>query len=643
MTAVVALVGRQNSGKTSILMHLAGGSHRPVNFPGTSVERVTSRMRVDGVDVEVVDLPGVGSLTAVSRDEQVTLDFLRGDDRPDVVCAVLDGSKLSVELHLLDKLLGLGVPIVVALSKVDVADNEGAAVDVAALRAQLPVPVFEVNGRNGAGIAALREALGRPVVLPRSDALPVPPDQLAETVAARRDGARASLTDRLDGVLLHRFWGLPLLLLCMFGIFQAIFVGADPFMGLIESGQGGLADLVAGAVGPGALQSFLVDGLINGMGSVLIFIPQIAMLMGIVAFLEGTGYMARAAFLLDRVLGRFGLTGRSFVPLVSSFACAVPGVLAARIIDDERDRIATIAVAPLMTCSARLPVYVLLISAFFPVKYAGLALLGMYLLGIIVAVLVALALRRTVLKGPRSLFMLELPTYQWPSARVVFGQVTEALRAFIVLAGTVIFALTMVVWLLSYYPRPEAIAENYAPQAAAAEVLPEGPERAAAVEAVDQQMAQAYLEQSYLARIGKAVQPLFEPAGFDWRTTVGLLAAFPARELIIPTLGTLYSAGEVDPGSYEIGSLGEVAPSDGLRARLRTTLREDGRRSHTPLTALALMVFFALCAQCVGTLAVIKKETRSWRWPLFTFAYMTALAWLGAVLVNQVGLALGYG
>lgn len=646
-TITVVLAGRQNAGKTSILMHLTGAAQRPVNFPGSSVERTESSIVVGDVRLRGVDLPGIGSLDALSRDEALAISYLRGEagDRVDALCVVMDAAKLTVELHLLVALTRIGLPVVVALTKNDVARAEGRPVDAAALRDQVGVPVVEVNALTGVGIDALRDALLAAPDTPPPLPLAVDPDAVARAVQPEAAPGTRSLTDRIDAVVLHPWLGLPLVAVAMLGTFQLIFAGAEPFVGLIEQGQGALAEAVAGQVGPGALQSLLVDGLINGVGSIVVFLPQIILLMTLVALLEASGYMARAAFLLDRALRRFGLTGRSFVPMVSAFACAVPAVLATRIIDTERDRLATMVVAPLMSCSARLPVYVVLIGAFFPTHLAGLVLFGLYLTGIVFAVLVAWALRRTVLRGAHSVLMMELPAYQRPAPRVVLGQVGAAVREFMVLAGTVIFATSVVIWALSYYPRPAEIHDGFEAkrEAAVAAVADEGA-REATIAALDDAEKAAYLEQSYLARMGKAVQPVFEPAGFDWRVTVGILSAFPARELILPTLGVLYSVGEVDPGAYDIASL--EAPSeepDGLRDMLRASARPDGSAAFTPLVALGLMVFFALCSQCMGTLAAIRRESRSWRWPVFTFAYMTALAWVAAVVIHQVGTALGYG
>jgi ferrous iron transport protein B len=632
VTAVLA--GRQNAGKTSLLMHLTHSAQHPVNFPGTSVERVESALQVGGTLFKAVDLPGIGSLSALSRDEEVALDFLRAErgGGRHVLCAVLDAAKLSVELHLLFQLTKLGLPVVVALNKNDVARRAGRAVDAAALSRVLGLRVVQTNALTGGGVDELRDALIHAADGAAAAPLSLDPDQVTAQVQARHaDRAAQTLTDRLDAIFLHRVLGLPIVALILFGAFQLLFTGAEPLVKLLEAGQDALCGVIDARLPRGALRSFLTSGLVKGLGSVFVFVPQIVFLVTLVSILEATGYMARAAFVLDRLLSGVGLSGRSFVPLMTSFGCAVPGVLATRIIDNERDRLATIAVAPLMSCSARLPVYVLLIGAFFPARYAGLMLFGLYALGISLAALVAWLLRGTVLRGERSVLMMELPEYQRPSARVVGAQVLAALREFLALAGTVIFATSILIWALSYYPRPEALHRSFEAQRQAVRVQAEEVERLGRAEDA------AYLEQSYLARMGRAIQPVFAPAGFDWRTTIGILAAFPARENIIPTLGVLYSVGQVDAEAYDRASLGKGA--DPLGQELRGV---GGRGGLTPLSALALMVFFALCSQCIGTLATIRRETRSLRWPVFTFVYMTSLAWIFAVGVHRIGTALGW-
>jgi len=631
---VVALVGRPNVGKTSLLMHLTGSAQRPVNFPGTSVERVESCARVGDRRLRVVDLPGIVSLHAQSRDEHVTIDYLRGNGTapPDVLCAVVDAGKLGVELRLLQQLARLGRPIVVALTKLDVAVAAGAPVDTDRLQRALGVPLVVTNGFTGDGMDALRAAMVAAEGQAGAEGVAAR-DPAALATAVRLPGrATRTATDRIDAVLLHKVFGPLGLALVMLLMFQLVFTAAQPFVAAVAWLQGQCGALIAALLPDGALRSFCVDGIVNGLGSVFVFVPQIALLIGLVTVLESSGYMARAVFLLDRLLRKVGLTGRSFVPLTSSFACAIPGILSSRIIADERDRIATIVVAPLMSCSARLPVYVVLLAAFFDPFTAGLLLFLLYMLGPVTGAIVALVLRRTALRGGRSPLAMEMPVYQRPSLRVVWLQVRAAVRQFLVTAGTVILMATVAVWALGYYPRSPEIAQRYA---AAAAAVPAGPGAEAARARLHAQQQAEHLEQSWLASLGKAIQPVFAPAGFDWRHTVGVLAAFPARELVIPTLATLHSLGDLEADAD--------APDPGLTAALRHATDARGQPTMNGLVALAMMAFFALCSQCASTLAAIRRETHSWKWPAFTFGYMTALAWLVAVAIYQVGDWLGYG
>lgn len=627
----VALFGRANSGKTSLLMHLTGSMQRPVNFPGTSVEAMESSTLVGDVTLQVVDLPGVSSMQPQSKDEQVTIAHVRdASDRPDLVCFVLDAAKLAVELQLLQQLRTIGLPVVVAVTKADVARAEGFPIDAAQLERAVGLPLVMVDGASGRGVDELRERLvSTPLEAPAAVGDPVAHGgQLQRTVAQ-------SKTDRIDRFLLHPLLGPAALVVVVLLMFQLVFTVADPFMGWIEAAQDWVSSGVEAVTSAGAVRSFLVDGIVNGVGSSLIFVPQIALLIAFVTVIEASGYMARAVFLLDRALRRFGLSGKSFVPLSSSFACAIPGIAATRILSDERDRLATIAVAPLMSCSARLPVYVVLLAAFFPLDYqAGLMLFAMYAVGIAAAVLVSVLLRRTALKGGESALVMELPVYQRPRLKLVGLHSWYAVKGFLKTAGSVIFVATIVVWVLGYFPRSAELEQRFDLERQQIEAA-DGADKEQQLAKVSARAAAAHLENSYLAAMGKAVQPVFAPAGFDWRVTVGVLAAFPARELVIPTLGTLYSLGEVeaDPG----------APDPRLQDALRDTVGPDGEPSMNGLVAIALMVFFALCSQCAATLAAIRRETHSWRWPAFVFGYMTALAWLAAVAIYQVGRALGYG
>lgn len=629
----VALFGRANSGKTSLLMHLTGSLQRPVNFPGTSVESIESNVVIAGCNLRVIDLPGVATLTPQSRDEQVAIEFLRSPERrPDLICFVLDAGKLAVELQLLQQLRSVGLPIVVAVTKVDLAEQEGFPIDADKLQRALGLPLLVVDGARGTAVDQLCTLLATtPLVAPQ---IAEPQQGSPQSARSAKRAISQSRTDKLDRLLLHPLFGPVCLVAVTLVMFQLVFTVAEPFMGWIEATQEWLSAGIVGITSPGALRSFLIDGVVNGVGSSLIFVPQIALLIAFVTCIEATGYMARAVFLLDRVLRRFGLSGKSFIPLASSFACAIPGIAASRILNDERDRLATIAVAPLMSCSARLPVYVVLLAAFFPAYQAGLMLFALYAIGIVTAILVSLILRRTALKGGQSMLAMELPVYQRPRWKLVALHTWFSVKSFLVTAGTVIFAATIVVWALGYFPRPAEVGERFAEQRAAV-VAPDSEAGAQALDTIDAREAAAYLEQSYLASIGRSVQPVFAPAGFDWRLTVGVLAAFPARELVIPTLGTLYSLGDVEASADD--------PDPRLKNALRNAKGPDGKPTMNGLIALAVMVFFALCSQCAATLAAIRRETHSWRWPIFTFVYMTVLAWLAAVAIYQFGSLMGFG
>ena len=433
---------------------------------------------------------------------------------------------------------------------------------------------------------------------------------------------RRTWTERIDTVLTHRVWGLVIFVAMMFLVFQSIYTWSGPFMAAIEAGVAAVQELVAPwfAAWP-AWQSLVVDGVVGGVGGVIIFLPQILILFFFIALLEDTGYMARGAFLMDKMFGWCGLNGKSFVPMLSSYACAIPGILATRTIEDPRARLTTILVSPLMSCSARLPVYTLLIGAFIEPAYgagaAGLTLFAMHFVGLAVAVPVAWGMNKFVLRTRPQPFLLEMPPYRRPRLRDMFWRMWERAREFLVRAGTVIVAMTIIIWALVYFPRPAEVRERVEAPAG----MPAG-QLEARIEA-------AYLEQSYLARAGRAVQPVFAPAGFDWKITVGVLASFPAREVIIATLGTIYAVGQdVDEESGDLRSaLGRDLWTHGSLA---------GKPVFTVPVALAIMVFFALCLQCGATVAVMAKEA-NWGWAIFGFVYMTTLAWLGAVLTYQLG------
>jgi ferrous iron transport protein B len=432
-------------------------------------------------------------------------------------------------------------------------------------------------------------------------------------------------TERIDHIVTHKVWGLLVFLVAMALTFQSIFSWAAPLMDTIDTAFGALGEQVGSLFPDGPLRSLVVDGIIGGVGAVVTFVPQIAVLFGLIGILEDSGYMARAAFLMDRAMASFGLSGRSFIPLLSSFACAVPGIMSTRSIDNHHDRIATIVIAPLMSCSARLPVYVLFISAFIPsqtvwgiIGLQGLTLFAMYMVGLLVAPPVAFLLKRTLLRGESMPFLLELPPFKIPAWRVVLFRMYDRSWAFLRRAGTIILATTILVWALSYYPTQSHLTEEF------------NARRATATEEERVQLdiaeAGARLRGSYLGQAGHAIEPLVQPLGWDWKIGMATLASFPAREVIIAALGTIYNLGnKQDEGSIA------------LRETMRAERWPDGRPVYTPLVALSVMVFFALCCQCGATLATIKRETGSWGYALFTFTYMTVLAYVGALLVYQIG------
>lgn len=717
---LIALVGNPNTGKSALFNRLTGSHQRVGNFPGLTVEKRIGRLRHRAGTIDVLDLPGLYSLDAISSDEWIVHEVLTGraagTPRPDLVVCVVDATNLRRNLYLASQVGQTGLPIVIALNMIDEAEAAGIRIDHAELSRRLGVPVVPTAASRGRGTAELSAAVvealeSRPMLAPVDWPAPV-----REAVAALRDEAsRRSLTlcdadafgllygdaaelrrrlgwpvngepdpalerldradldganaesilryrwinavldgilstaptrprkrESIDALLTHRVFGVAVFLAVMYVVFTSIYTLAGPFMDAIEWAFGALGDWAASALATTPmLASLLTDGVIIGVGSVVIFLPQILILFFFIALLEDTGYMARAAFLMDRLFSWCGLSGKSFVPLLSSYACAVPGVMATRTIEDPKARLTTILVAPLMSCSARLPVYVLLIGAFIEPVYgtlwAGFALFAMHLLGLAVAMPIAFVLNRFMLRGRGTPFVLELPPYRVPAMRDVLWRMVERGREFILRAGTIIFAASILIWALCYFPRPDSV-EEAATRAKVAAVaaergvsddealaLIEGDEELAA--ALGNAVDAAFLEQSYMGRMGKAAQPIFAPAGFDWKITVGVLASFPAREVLISTLGIIYGlGGDVDEGSST------------LVASMRAATWSDGSPVFSVPVAAAVMVFFALCLQCASTVAIITRESGG-RWALFAFVYMTALAWAGAVVTYQLGAA----
>lgn len=651
-----------------------------------------------GEHIELVDVPGAYSLAARSAEEQIALASvigLGGIAPPDLVVVVIDAGQLVRNLYLVLGLAELGLPLVLALNMIDeTLENPP---DPLALGEVFGVPCVATNARAGTGVDALQraivEAIEHPPV-PRievrypaelrtkidriAEALPEEwrgsverdralalwaltsidtddelegiPDSLRSACLEIQDahdidmeviGARYAFLDartpelyqrhvlhppkrrtaeRIDKVLLHPVLGFVIFFCVMLIVFQALFSWADPMISGIEGAFAWVEDLVKATFAPSIVRDLVTEGILGGVGNVLVFLPQILLLFLFIGLLEDSGYMSRVAYLMDRVMRLLGLHGRAFVPMLSGFACAVPAIMATRTMERRRDRLLTMLVIPLMTCSARLPVYTLIIAALFPpssffgfLPVQGLLMVAMYVFSVLIALLAAAVLGRTVVRGKSVPLILELPPYRLPSARIVLRMIKDRAGMFLREAGTVILICTIVLWALLSFPRAEP-SPDAGGKVATAEV-----ERA------------RKLEQSYAGRMGKALEPVFAPLGFDWKIDVGIIGAFAAREVFVSTLGIVYAAGDSDEDTTS------------LRDRIRAETRNDGRPAYTPLTGLSLMVFFALAGQCMSTLAVIWRESRNWRWAVFTFAYMTALAYGASLLVYQVGRLLGFG
>jgi len=467
--------------------------------------------------------------------------------------------------------------------------------------------------------------------------------EVLDGVVSEPEGYTVTWTDRIDRVLTHRLWGTAIFAAVMICLFQAVFSGAVPLMELIDSTFGTLGSWVETYMAEGALRSLLVDGVIGGVGGVIIFLPQILILFLFIGILEDCGYMARAAYLMDKFMSRVGLSGKSFIPMISSFACAIPGIMATRVIENERDRLTTILVAPLMTCSARLPIYALLIAAFVPgqpvfgfLGLQSLTLFALYLLGIVTAIVVALLLKKTLLRGETPPFVIELPSYKRPSFRTVLHRVFERGWVFLRCAGSMILAVSIVVWAALYYPH-DARSVDSQPKLmqlrAELDQIDRADDRYTALEAqIARERSGEFQRQSYLGRAGRAIEPVFRPLGWDWRISCAVLASFPAREIVVATLGVIFNLGnEVDSETEE----GATAFGDEFHA---AKWDDSGQKLFTLPATFSILLFFALCAQCAATLAVIRRETNSWRWPLFAFSYMTVLAYVGALVTYRVGM-----
>ncbi len=701
MSLSVALVGNPNTGKSTLFNRLTGLRRRVGNYPGITVDLMEADIRLsDGRPATLVDLPGCYSLSAWSSEESVAIRYMLGmddDGTPDLVVVCVDATQLLRNLYLVLQIQELGIPTVVALTMTDEAGS--ACPDPTLLSQRLGCPVVATVPRDGIGITELLQAVTDAT---RTEAAPrwrwTPSDRLRDALASIRTAAEdhwpnnpalhlwalssvsegdelqgipapireavlriddlpslddeiiqarydwldtqvgplvglndaRNFTDKVDRVVTHPVFGFAAFLAVMFLMFQSLFAWSDPAIGAIEDLFGLLGSGITAVLPAGLFQEFLVDGLISGVGAVLVFLPQILLLFFFIGLMEDSGYMARVAMLMDRIMRAMGLNGKAFVPMLSGFACAVPAILATRTMERKRDRLLTMMVVPLMTCSARLPVYTLVIGTLFlptdklgPFGVQGLLMVAMYLFGTAMALIVAWVLSKTVLRAPRVPLVLELPPYRLPRLPDVLRMMWSRTQTFLREAGTVIAVATIILWALLRFPTaPEITPDDTTGMLASTDV-----EQAMSLEELQ---AASQLENSFGGRFGHFIEPVIEPLGFDWKIGVGLVGSFAAREVFVSTMGVIYAIGDVDE------------ESTALREKMRTEVHADGSKVWTPLTGLALMVFFALASQCLSTLAVVKKESGSWAWTGFLFTYMTVLAFVAAWMVRQGGLLLGF-
>lgn len=687
----VAIIGNPNSGKSSVFNALTGLRQKVANYPGVTVEKKEGIIHLEnGDELTILDLPGTYSLLASSPDEKIAVDVFFGvmheTPVPDLIICVVDASNLERNLYLVSQIIDFHIPLVIALNMVDVAEREGISIDIKKLSSELGVKIVSTIANRGVGIDELKKAIvqqdgvsskprqwtlskvlrdecdeltmmlrqkhefNEPRAFHEAMTLLTSPERLNEHVDrydpeiiahVRRDHEKlkflgidcqsefvesrygwintvcdksvtssnhsgTNLSDRFDHVLTHKVWGFVVFLGLMTFMFQAIFAWANIPMEMISESFDWLGGQVALVIPAGDLQDLLINGALAGVGAVVTFLPQILFLFLFLGILEDTGYMARAAFIMDRVMSKVGLHGKSFIPLLSSFACAIPGIMATRTIESPKDRLVTMLVAPLIGCSARLPIYTLLIAAFIPpntvlgfFSLAGMTMVGLYLLGLSSAMIMAFIFKRTLLKGEIPAFIMELPPYKLPSLRSMLIQIRERALLFLKSAGTFILGVSIVLWFLASYPK------------------------------VENSTSAEQLEQSFAGRAGHLIEPLIRPLGFDWKIGIGLIGSILQREVFVSTMGTIYNIKDADQGDGNVS----------LRQHLQSDIDPaTGKPTFTMLTAICLMVYYALAMQCMSTVAVMRRETNGWRWPLFQIGYMTLLAYSATFIVYRIGL-----
>ena len=693
--ASIALIGNPNAGKSTLFNRLTGLRQTTGNFPGVTVEKHQGTVELTRSAFNLIDLPGIYSLDGTSTDERIAVDVtlgrVPGTERPSGLLVVIDATHIYQGLYLLEQLLELQLPTMIALTMIDAAKANGISIDTDALQTALGgIPVYPVSSISGHGLDELKEGLEHITAI-NSPAIPASWPEFSETAQqltqqlgeawqridviqallqthpdyagklSRQLGTdtvanlrknlfgdeppaavearhryqwvkgviadvqvQAPLYSKISARLIrwtNRPWPATLLFFAvLLLVFQAVFTWATPMMDVIDGASSALGRMIIAQLGENAVSSFLADGVIAGVGSVIIFLPQILILFLFIIILEDTGYLARTSFLMDRVMRTVGLSGQSVIPMLSSFACAVPSIMATRVIPDRRDRIATILAAPFMTCSARLPIYALLIAAFVPnqsvgwLNLQGLVLFGLYLLGILGGLGTAMLLKSSALKGPKPHFMVALPEFRTPNLQTVAIKLFDRGRIFLKRAGTVIFFVAILVWTLAYFPRMDSA--DYHPDPVVTESVDQT--------ITDNARAAAQMEQSWLGRIGRTIEPVFKPLGWDWRVSSAVVAGFPAREVVVAVMGTIYA-------------VGSDADDQKLSEKLRSAKWPDGRLIFTLPMVLGLLVFYAWCLQCAATLATIRRETNSWRWPIFAWFYMTGIGYTGALVIYQLG------